>query len=207
MGSYGNRWLQCTTCQIWGQCLDELPLGILALLDIDGCGLFCEACHDRWQSHGFNPWDRWLSQHEQGLQVSVVDTAGKGYEPTGKGNGGEANGDEAYEATHGLDNGGKGTAAKGKGNGDQGAMHAGQGKGAGSSGFGSMDAPTSSQCVRYYWWWIPIDTRRCHVCYFCNQDRYLRRWRLRLGPVLFERVVSFLPCESERWSACSDGRR
>ena len=51
-----------------------------------------------------------------------------------------------------------------------------------------MEAPTPSQCVMHYHTWIPIATRRCHECYFCLQDRYLRRCRLRLGPVLFEKM-------------------
>ena len=59
----------------------------------------------------------------------VVDTGGKGYEPTGEGNGGKGNGDQVYEPRKGKDHCGKGSAAKGKGNGDQGKGYEPTGKG------------------------------------------------------------------------------
>ena len=63
---------------------------------------------ERWHRQGWQHWG-------PGLAV----TAGKGYEPTGKGNGGEGKGDNGYEARQGKDNGG-GYVPTGKGNGGEG---------------------------------------------------------------------------------------
>ena len=48
MGSYGDRWLQCTYCGKWGKCLEHpLPIGTPSLLDVDGSGVLCDPCYDR----------------------------------------------------------------------------------------------------------------------------------------------------------------
>ena len=61
-------------------------------------------------------------------------------------------------------------------------------------------APTCSQCVRYSHFWLAVNVRRCNVCYYCIQDRYLMRCRRRVDIVIFLHIVSFLPCQYERWS-------
>ena len=61
-------------------------------------------------------------------------------------------------------------------------------------------ACTPTQCVRYYFVWLPIATRRCTSCYWCIQDRYLLRCRRILGATIFDLLLGFLPICNERWS-------
>ena len=44
MGSYGDRWLECSWCEKWGKCLDNLYLPAVSLTDIDGIGVLCDSC-------------------------------------------------------------------------------------------------------------------------------------------------------------------
>ena len=48
MGSYGDRWLRCSWCEKWGKCTDVLAEDVTPLWDIDGIGVLCEPCDDRW---------------------------------------------------------------------------------------------------------------------------------------------------------------
>ena len=58
MGSYGDRWMQCSWCNRWGKTVpDNLrPWWVPGLWDIDGIGLLCDTCND----HGFPPHDRYV---------------------------------------------------------------------------------------------------------------------------------------------------
>ena len=47
MGSYGDRWLQCSWCEKWGKCLDNLYLPAVNLKDVDGIGVLCDSCYER----------------------------------------------------------------------------------------------------------------------------------------------------------------
>ena len=44
MGSYGDRWLECSWCEKCGKCLDYLYLPAVSLTDIDGIGVLCDSC-------------------------------------------------------------------------------------------------------------------------------------------------------------------
>ena len=47
MGSYGDRWLQCSWCCTWGKCChDDLLQGAERLHRIRGTGYLCEWCLD-----------------------------------------------------------------------------------------------------------------------------------------------------------------
>ena len=59
MGSYGDRWLQCSWCGKWGKCLERpLPIGTPSLIDVDGLGVLCDPCCDR----GYPPHYDWLEK-------------------------------------------------------------------------------------------------------------------------------------------------
>jgi len=51
MGSYGDRWLQCSWCERWGKCLPDaglsLPDDAVGLWDVDGVGVLCDPCCER----------------------------------------------------------------------------------------------------------------------------------------------------------------
>ena len=50
MGSYGYRWLQCSWCDRWGMCTpdDYRPYWVPGLTDVDGIGVLCDPCVNRW---------------------------------------------------------------------------------------------------------------------------------------------------------------
>ena len=62
-----------------------------------------------------------------------------------------------------------------------------------------MQALTATMCVRHYHSWLPLHTRRCHVCYYCEQDQMLHNAVQRLGPELFNFILR-LRSRKERWS-------
>ena len=119
MGSYGDAWLRCERCGIWGKCLRVVPPGVPALIDIDGLGgIICNPCYDRGPPRLLGEWMHWLRLQPRRWDIRYV-RRGQGYEPirveakaTTKGNR-----DNGYAPTRGEANGGKGTAATGKGKG------------------------------------------------------------------------------------------
>jgi len=62
-----------------------------------------------------------------------------------------------------------------------------------------MQVLTATMCVRHYHWWLPLHTRRCHVCYFCAQDQMLHNAVQRLGPDLFNYILR-LRSRKERYT-------
>ena len=54
---------------------------------------------------------------------------------------------------------------------------------------GSVLTPT--MCVRSNWYWIPLSNRRCHVCYFCIQDRFPHLALDRFGFSLSDLILSY----------------
>ena len=63
-----------------------------------------------------------------------------------------------------------------------------------------MQVLTATMCVRHYHSWLSLHTRRCHVCYWCQQDQMLHNAVQRLGPELFNYILR-LRSRRERWSA------
>ena len=71
MGSYGDRWLQCTYCGEWGKCLEHpLPIGTPSLLDVDGSGVLCDPCYDR----GYPPHYDWV-ENMFGTKLGILSLA------------------------------------------------------------------------------------------------------------------------------------
>ena len=44
LGSYGDFWLECSWCEKWGKCLDNLYLPAVSLTPVDGIGFLCDSC-------------------------------------------------------------------------------------------------------------------------------------------------------------------
>ena len=74
------------------------------------------------------------------------------------------------------------------------------------SNFGSMEqvlSRTSNTCTARGNWrtefWLPIGAQRCKRCFLCKQDTFLAHCRVRVGPEIFEHILSFGPPPGSRW--------